>query len=89
MAMTEDEREREREREREGGREGGRERERVRARVCMLKCSINPITNTNLVYNHYIFFVIPLYLQSVPVHSVNCVQTYIVSCRRVLSSAPL
>jgi hypothetical protein len=36
-----------------------------------------------------IFFVFPFYLQSVPVHSANFVQTYTVACRRVLSSAPL
>jgi hypothetical protein len=34
-------------------------------------------------------FLIPFYLQSVPVHSANCVETYTVACRRVLSSAPL
>jgi hypothetical protein len=34
-------------------------------------------------------FVIPFYLQSVLVHSANCVNTYTVACRRVLSSAPL
>jgi hypothetical protein len=38
---------------------------------------------------HTSFFVIPLYLQAVPVHSANCVRTYTVACRRVLSSAPL
>jgi hypothetical protein len=36
-----------------------------------------------------IFFLIPFYLQSVLVHSANCVKTYTVACRRVLSSAPL
>jgi pyoverdine/dityrosine biosynthesis protein Dit1 len=34
-----------------------------------------------------LFLVIPLYLQSVPVHSANCAKTYTVACRRVLSSA--
>jgi hypothetical protein len=33
--------------------------------------------------------VIPFCLQSVPVHSANCVNTYTVECRRVLSSATL
>jgi hypothetical protein len=37
----------------------------------------------------FFFFVIPFHLQSVPVHSANCVKTYTVPCRRVLSSAPL
>jgi hypothetical protein len=32
-------------------------------------------------------FVIPFYLQSVPVHSPNCVKTYTVACRR--GSRPL
>jgi hypothetical protein len=36
-----------------------------------------------------IFFVIPIYLQSVPAHSANCVKTYTMACRRVLSSVPL
>jgi hypothetical protein len=36
-----------------------------------------------------IFFVIPLYLQSVLVYSANCVKTYAMACRRVFSSAPL
>jgi hypothetical protein len=37
-----------------------------------------------------IFFVaIPFYLQYVPVHSTNCVRTYTVACRRVLSSVAL
>jgi hypothetical protein len=35
------------------------------------------------------FCVIPFYLQSVPVHSATCVQTYTMAWRRVLSSAPL
>jgi hypothetical protein len=35
------------------------------------------------------FFVILFYLQSVAVHSVNCVQTYIMACRRVFNNAPL
>jgi hypothetical protein len=35
------------------------------------------------------FFVIPFYLQSVPVHSARCVETYAVACRRVFSSGPL
>jgi hypothetical protein len=35
------------------------------------------------------FLVIPIYLQSVPVHSANGAKTYTVECRRVLSSAPL
>jgi hypothetical protein len=34
------------------------------------------------------FFVIPFYLQSLLVHSANCVKTYTVACRRVIS-APL
>jgi hypothetical protein len=38
---------------------------------------------------HYNNFFIPLYLQSVSVHSANCAKTYAVACRRVLSSAPL
>jgi hypothetical protein len=29
------------------------------------------------------------YLQSVPVHSANCIKTYTVACRGVLSSASL
>jgi hypothetical protein len=37
----------------------------------------------------YIFFVIPFYLQSVPVYSANCVKTYTVACIRVLSRASL
>jgi hypothetical protein len=36
-----------------------------------------------------IFCVIPFYLQSVLVHSANCVKTNTVSCGRVLNSAPL
>jgi hypothetical protein len=35
------------------------------------------------------FFVIPFYLQSVQVHSANCVKMYTVVCRRGLSSALL
>jgi hypothetical protein len=35
------------------------------------------------------FSVIPFSLQSVPVHSADCVKTYTVSCRGVLSSAHL
>jgi hypothetical protein len=35
------------------------------------------------------FFVTAFYLQSVAVHSANCVKTYTVACRRVLSGAPL
>jgi hypothetical protein len=36
------------------------------------------------------FFCNPFYLQSVLVHSANCVENmYTVACRRVLSSAPL
>jgi hypothetical protein len=35
------------------------------------------------------FVIIPFYLQSVPVHSANCVKTYTVARRRVLSSALL
>jgi hypothetical protein len=35
------------------------------------------------------FDVIPFYSQFVPVHSANCVKTYTVACRRVLSSVPL
>jgi hypothetical protein len=35
------------------------------------------------------FSIIPFYLQSVAVHSANCVKTYTLACRRVLSSAPL
>jgi hypothetical protein len=35
------------------------------------------------------FVVIPFYLQSVPVHSANCVKPYTVACRRVFSSSPL
>jgi hypothetical protein len=35
------------------------------------------------------FFVIPFYLQCIVLHSANCVKTYIVACRRVLSSAAL
>jgi hypothetical protein len=31
--------------------------------------------------NYIIFFVIPFYLQSVPVHSANCVKTYTMACR--------
>jgi hypothetical protein len=34
-------------------------------------------------------FVIPFYLQSVPVHSANCVKTYTMALRRVHSSSPL
>jgi hypothetical protein len=34
-------------------------------------------------------FEIPFDLQFVPVHSANCVKTYTVACRRVLTSAPL
>jgi hypothetical protein len=33
--------------------------------------------------------VIPFYLQSEPVYSANCVKTYSVACRRVLSSVSL
>jgi hypothetical protein len=36
-----------------------------------------------------IFFIIPLHLQSVPVHPTNCIKPYTVACRRVLGSAPL
>jgi hypothetical protein len=44
----------------------------------------------SILRNHIrIFFVIPFYVQCVPVHSANCVETYAVACRRVLSSAPL
>jgi hypothetical protein len=35
------------------------------------------------------FFVIPFYLQSVAVHSANCVKMYTVACTRVLCSALL
>jgi hypothetical protein len=39
---------------------------------------------------HLFFFLeIPFYLQSVLEHAANCVKTYIVAHRRVLSSAPL
>jgi hypothetical protein len=34
-------------------------------------------------------FIIPFYLQSLPVHSANCVKTYAVACGRVLTSTPL
>jgi hypothetical protein len=37
----------------------------------------------------FCYVVIPFYLQSVLVHSANCVKTYTVACRRVLGSAPL
>jgi hypothetical protein len=37
----------------------------------------------------FIFFVIPLYLQSVPVHSENLVWTYTVASGRVLSGTAL
>jgi hypothetical protein len=37
----------------------------------------------------YTFFVLQFYLQSALVHSANCVKTYTVACRKVLSSAPL
>jgi hypothetical protein len=33
--------------------------------------------------------VIPFYLQSVLVHSTNCVKTYTMECRRVLTNIPL
>jgi hypothetical protein len=33
------------------------------------------------------FFVIPFYLQSVELHSANCVKTYTMACKRGLSSA--
>jgi hypothetical protein len=35
------------------------------------------------------FLVISYNLQSIPVHSANCVNIYTVACRRVRSSAPL
>jgi hypothetical protein len=37
----------------------------------------------------FTYFVIPFYLQSVPVHSANCVKMYTMACRRELSSDPL
>jgi hypothetical protein len=33
------------------------------------------------------FFLIQFYLQAMPLHSANCVETYAMSCRRVPSSA--
>jgi hypothetical protein len=40
---------------------------------------------------HYIIFsfIIPFYLQYVPIKSANCVNSYAVACRRVLISATL
>jgi hypothetical protein len=52
--------------------------------------AVEPVTfsnKTNVVKGF--FFVIPFHLQSVPIQSANCVKTYTVACRRVLSSAPL
>jgi hypothetical protein len=37
----------------------------------------------------YAFFVLPFYLQSVPVQSVNCVKIYTMACKRVVSSTLL
>jgi hypothetical protein len=37
----------------------------------------------------FFFFVIPFYLQPVLLRSANCVNIYTMTCRRVLSSAPL
>jgi hypothetical protein len=37
----------------------------------------------------HIFFVVPFYLQTVQVHSGNCVKMYTMACRRGLSSALL
>jgi hypothetical protein len=48
-------------------------------------CAVHAVLNILYV----VFFVISFYLQSVLVHSANCVLTYTVACRRVLSSAPL
>jgi hypothetical protein len=60
----------------------------------MTLCSA--VVDTNILEEHAasilnvkVFCVIPFYLQSVPVHSVNCVKMYTIACRRVLSSAPL
>jgi hypothetical protein len=36
-----------------------------------------------------VFFVIPFYLKSVPVHSANCVKTYTMACGGELISTPL
>jgi hypothetical protein len=40
-------------------------------------------------YPWKLFFVIPFYLQSVQIRTPNCVKTYTVACRTVLSSALL
>jgi hypothetical protein len=45
----------------------------------------SPVASLQCIY----IFVIPFYLQSVPVHSANCVKTYTMACRRVLSNALL
>jgi hypothetical protein len=37
----------------------------------------------------FFLFIIKFYLQSALVHSANCVKTYTVACRRVLSSTSL
>jgi hypothetical protein len=42
-----------------------------------------------IVLTAHVFVVIPFYLQSVLVHSANCVKMYTMACERVFISAPL
>jgi hypothetical protein len=48
-----------------------------------------PVPFSSFIIRQYICFIIPFYLQSVPVHSANRVKTYKTGCRRALSRAPL
>jgi hypothetical protein len=62
-------------------------------RLLNCRCSATCVQVTINIYLLYSlelsFLVISFYLQSVLVHSANCVKTYTVACRRVLSSASL
>jgi hypothetical protein len=53
--------------------------------VCL---SVRPVNTRNVLKRDW-SFCNPFYMQSILVHSANCVQTYAVACRRVLTSAPL
>jgi hypothetical protein len=54
-----------------------------------LQFSLVPMQTCHWSFNtFFLFFATPVYLQSVPVNSANCVKTYTMTRRKVLSSTP-
>jgi hypothetical protein len=48
-----------------------------------------PSVYRSVAWLHTFFFVIPFYLQSVPVHSANCIKTYTIACKKGAHSSSL